>query len=121
MLLEVRQTQLKLLEKLLTFGNDPNVPLPSALFVWGPGQTGKGRVVEEAVNRCGIQRFARVNALEILCGRRPFLQTILEQLFRSGLGSMSVTSKEAVTCDDYNSFIQRLRYVNSNHWRLLTK
>jgi hypothetical protein len=81
MVTRVRERELAFLKKALGPRDGyEGVRVPSALFVWGPAGSGKSEVIEAAVEACTLNHVASVSAVEILCGRRPFLQTILQQL-----------------------------------------
>lgn len=73
--------------------------LPQALLIWGPPSTGKSLVFSTALSQCGITRVAKISAIEIMCGKRPFFETLLKQVWRDG----------EVKCENLPVFVRQLR------------
>lgn len=94
-----RESQLKTL--LAAFGTDNSTDLPPSLFLWGLPSTGKTYVLDEAIRQASITRTARLSATEIMCGRRPFFETLLRQLQPDLVG-------EVLKSDNLRLFIRNL-------------
>ena len=55
------------------------------MLIWGPHSSGKSYTLDKVIANIGnknIDHLAQVNAREIICGRRQFLETIVTQLYR---------------------------------------
>lgn len=77
--------------------------LPQSLLIWGPPSSGKTLVFEAALSQCNIPHVARISAIEVMCGRRPFFETLLKQLS---------DDKEFTKCENLRVFIRQLRRIH---------
>jgi origin recognition complex subunit 5 len=83
-------------------GSFPKLALPSALYLWGMGATGKSFILNKAIEASGINQSARISASEVMCGKRPFFETLLRQL------DPSPSSTSDTKCDNPRIFIRQL-------------
>ena len=101
MVRDVRRKQLSILKAAIGTPCSIQPQLPSALQAWGPHTSGKSYIINKAIKLSGIRHVARVTGIEILCGRRAFLESIIRQLNGDADPSMK--------CEGLQTFVHHLK------------
>jgi len=97
-------------ERILKIFGDPDERMPPSIFLWGLSATGKSYVLQKALAKANIVHSATISAAEIMCGSRPFLESIIKQITgANGLTKNYKFSELMILVESFRLFFEKHR------------